>query len=70
MGAISREMNSAKWFWIAIGYQTLLAYVSSLAIYQVGAWITTGAFNIGTIAAFVVIVAFVYFLVRPERKHA
>ena len=70
MGAISREMNSAKWFWIAIGYQTLLAYVSSLAIYQVGAWITTGAFTVGTIAAFVVIVAFVYFLIRPERKHA
>ena len=70
MGAISREMNSAKWFWIAIGYQTLLAYVSSLAIYQVGSWITTGAFNFGTIAAFVVIVAFVYFLIRPERKHA
>ena len=70
MGAISREMNSAKWFWIAIGYQTLLAYVSSLAIYQVGAWITTGAFTVGTIAAFVVIVAFAYFLIRPERKHA
>ena len=70
MGAISREMNSAKWFWIAIGYQTLLAYVSSLAIYQVGSWITTGAFTVGTIAAFVVIVAFVYFLIRPERKHA
>ena len=70
MGAISREMNSAKWFWIAIGYQTLLAYVSSLAIYQVGAWITTGALNFGTIAAFVVIVAFAYFLIRPERKHA
>ena len=70
MGAISREMNSAKWFWIAIGYQTLLAYVSSLAIYQVGSWITTGAFTVGTIAAFVVIVAFAYFLIRPERKHA
>ena len=70
MGAISREMNSAKWFWIAIGYQTLLAYISSLAIYQVGSWITTSAFTVGTIAAFVVIVAFAYFLIRPERKHA
>src|SRR5699024_7887464 len=41
MGAIKREMNSAKWFWFAIGYQCLLAYCVSLCIYQIGTLITT-----------------------------
>lgn len=36
IGAIRREMNSAKWTWIAIGYQTIFAYLVSLAIYQIG----------------------------------
>lgn len=34
MGAIKREMNNAKWFWFAIGYQCGLAYIVSLCIYQ------------------------------------
>ena len=52
MGAIKREMNNAKWFWFAIGYQCGLAYVVSLCIYQIGTLITTGAFGIGTVVAF------------------
>lgn len=49
MGAIKREMNNVKWFWFAIGYQTVLAYLVSLCIYQIGSLISTGAFGVGTI---------------------
>lgn len=51
MGAIRREMNSAKWTWFAIGYMCVWAYASSLLVYQYGLWITTGAFGPGQIAA-------------------
>ena len=68
MGAIKREMNSAKWFWIAVGYQTLLAYVVSLCIYQIGTWVTTGVFGIGTVVALILIVGFLYLLLRPNRN--
>ncbi len=68
MGAIKREMNNAKWFWFAIGYQTLLAYVVSLCIYQIGTLITAGTFGIGTIVAFLLVAGFVYLLVRPYKE--
>jgi len=68
MGAIKREMNNAKWFWFAIGYQTILAYIVSLCIYQVGALITDGVFGIGTVVSFVLIAAFIYLLVRPYKE--
>ena len=48
MGAIKREMNNIKWFFIAIGYQTLLAYVVSLCIYQIGTLVAGGGFGIGS----------------------
>ena len=62
MGAIKREMNNAKWFWFAIGYQCGLAYVVSLCIYQIGTLLTGGGFGIGTV------VAFVYLLFRPYKE--
>ena len=68
MGAIKREMNNAKWFWFAIGYQTLLAYVVSLCVYQIGTLITAGTFGIGTIVAFLLVAGFVYLLVRPYKE--
>ncbi len=68
MGAIKREMNNTKWFWIAVGYQTLLAYCVALTIYQIGTLITTGTFGIGTIAAFLLIIGFGYLMVRPQKK--
>ena len=68
MGAIKREMNNAKWFWFAIGYQTILAYVASLCIYQVGTLCTTGAFGIWTVVAFLLIIGFLYLLFRPYKE--
>ena len=67
MGAIKREMNNAKWFWFAIGYQTILAYGVSLCVYQVGMLVTKGVFGIGAVAAFVLIAGFFYLLFRPNR---
>lgn len=68
MGAIKREMNNAKWFWIAIGYQTLFAYIVSLCVYQLGMLITTGAFGVGTIIAIMLIIGFIYLLFRPYKE--
>ena len=68
MGAIKREMNNAKWFWFAIGYQTILAYCASLCIYQIGTLITTGAFGIGTVAAILLVIFFLYLLFRPFKE--
>lgn len=69
MGAIKREMNNKKWFWIAIGYQTGLAYAVSLCIYQIGTLISTGTFGIGTVAAFIVVIGFLYLLFRPAKEY-
>ena len=68
MGAIKREMNNAKWFWFAIGYQCGLAYVVALCIYQIGTLITTGAFGIGTVVAILLAACFLYLLFRPYKE--
>ena len=68
MGAIKREMNNAKWFWFAIGYQCGLAYVVSLCIYQIGTLLTGGGFGIGTVVAFVLVAVFLYLLFRPYKE--
>ncbi len=68
MGAIKREMNNTRWFFIAIGYQCLLAYIVSLCIFQIGTLITTGAFGIGTVVAFLLIIGFIYLLFRPYKE--
>ncbi|HJC32859.1 MAG TPA: ferrous iron transport protein B [Candidatus Anaerobutyricum faecale] len=68
MGAIKREMNNIKWFFIAIGYQTLLAYVASLCIYQIGTFLTGGGFGIGTVVAVILVIGFIYLLFRPYKE--
>ena len=68
MGAIKREMNNAKWFWFAIGYQCLLAYVVALCVYQIGMLVTEGVFGAGTIAAFILITIVLYLLFRPYKE--
>ena len=67
MGAIKREMNNTRWFWFAVGYQTILAYIVALCVYQVGTLITTGSFGFFTVVAFALIAGFIYLLVRPEK---
>ena len=68
MGAIKREMNSAKWTLFAIGYQCVFAYAISLIIYQVGS-IFTGNVNVfGLIVALILIAFIIYMLVRPYKE--
>ena len=68
MGAIKREMNNTRWFWTAIGYQCGLAYVVSLCIYQLGTLFTGGGFGIGTVVAILLVIGFIYLLVRPYKE--
>ena len=69
MGAIKREMNNAKWFWFAIGYQCGLAYLVALCIFQIGGLFTGAAtFGFWTIVAIVIIIGFIYMLVRPYKE--
>ena len=71
IGAIKREMNSAKWTWFAIGYQCTFAYATALVIYQLGMFFS-GHFDvftiIGSIVAFAIIAFVIYLLVRPYKE--
>ena len=69
MGAIKREMNNAKWFWFAIGYQCGLAYLVGLCIFQIGGLFTGAAtFGFWTIVAVAIIIGFIYMLFRPYKE--
>ena len=68
IGAISREMNSAKWTWFAIGYQCGFAYVIALIINQFGRLFTGNVSIIGLIFALAAVAAIVYMLVRPYKE--
>ena len=68
IGAIKREMNSAKWTWFAIGYQCIFAYAASLVVYQLGMLFTGSGSIIGTIVAVIVIAFIVYMLVKPYKE--
>lgn len=68
MGAIKREMNNTKWFWIAIGYQCGFAYVCSLIVYQLGSLFNGGSFGFGTIVGFILLIVLIYLLVRPSKE--
>ena len=68
MGAIKREMNNGKWTAIAIGYMCLLAYCTSLVIYQIGGLFTgEKAFGLGTVAALAILAAVLYLLFRRNK---
>ncbi|NLO84398.1 MAG: ferrous iron transport protein B [Clostridiales bacterium] len=71
IGAIKREMNSAKWTWFAIVYQCAFAYAVALIFYQIGLLIA-GSFSLWTVIAIAVLAAMVYMLVRknPHDVHA
>ena len=68
IGAIKREMNAAKWTWFAVGYQCVFAYVASLAVYQLGLWMTQGSFGPWTAVALLLVAALLYMLFRPRHK--
>ncbi len=68
IGAMKREMNNSKWLWFAIGYQTGLAYVAALCIYQIGILFSGAAISFWTVLAFLFIIGIIYLLFRPYKK--
>ena len=68
IGAIKREMNSAKWTWFAIGYQCLFAYAVSLMIYQIGSVFTGNINVIGLIAALAIAAGIICMLFKPYKE--
>ena len=68
MGAIKREMNSAKWTFFAIGYQCVFAYAISLVVYQLGMLFTGNGNILGSIVAFLIVAFFVFMLARPYQE--
>ncbi len=68
IGAIRREMNNTKWFWFAIGYQTIFAYFVSFCIYQIGGLFTGLGFGFGTVVAILLLIGFLYLLFRPYKE--
>jgi ferrous iron transport protein B len=68
IGAIKREMNSAKWTWFAVGYQCVFAYAIALMITQFGYLFTGNTNVIGLIAALVILVYMIYMLFRPYKE--
>ncbi|MCI5753267.1 MAG: ferrous iron transport protein B [Clostridiales bacterium] len=69
IGAIRREMNSARWTWFAIGYQCVFAYAISLVIYQLGMLFTGRGSVPGSIAAIAVVAVIVWMLLRRAPQH-
>ena len=68
MGAIKREMNSAKWTWFAIGYECVFAYLVALCINQIGGAFTGNLNVIGLIVAIVIVICTIWLLFRPYKE--
>lgn len=68
IGAMKREMNSAKWTWFAVIYQCVFAYVVALSVYQIGILFHGGSFGFWTVIGILNVVVLAYFLFRPMPK--
>ena len=66
IATMAKEMNSRKWFWFAILFQNIFAYVVCLCFYQIGSFVTGGAFGFGTVVGFVVLIVMLFLLFRPD----
>ena len=66
IATMAKEMNSRKWFWFAILFQNVFAYLVCLCFYQISSFVTGGAFGVGTVAGFVVLIVMLFMLFRPD----
>ncbi|NSK11419.1 ferrous iron transport protein B [Blautia sp. MSK.20.9] len=67
ISTMAHEMQSRKWFWFAILFQNIFAYVVTLCVYQIGLVVTgAGSFGIGTIVALILAVILLFLLFRPD----
>lgn len=69
IGAIRREMNSAKWTVIAIVYESGFAYLVSLIVYQLGNWLFYGVFSLATVVGIIALLILLYLLLRPTKQN-
>ena len=66
IATMAKEMNDRKWFWFAILFQNIFAYVVCLCFYQIGSFVTGGAFGVGTAVGFLFLIAILFMLFRPD----
>ena len=66
IATMAQQLQSKKWFWFAILFQNIFAYIVCLCIYQIGTFVTGGAFGIGTVFGFAFAGILLYLLFRPD----
>ncbi len=66
IATMAQQLQSRKWFWFAIIFQNVFAYVVTLIVYQLGMLFAGGAFGIGTVVAIVLLAVMLYMLFRPD----
>ena len=66
IATMAQQMQSKKWFWFAILFQNIFAYIVCLCIYQIGSFVTGGSFGVGTVFGFVFTAIILFLLFRPD----
>ena len=66
IATMAQQLQSRKWFWFAILFQNVFAYITTMIVFQVGSLIAYGTFSIGTVIAFVFLAAILFLLFRPD----
>ncbi len=66
IATMAQQMQSRKWFWFAILFQNIFAYIVCLCVYQIGSFVTGGAFGVGTAVGFLFLIAIFFMLFRPD----
>ena len=66
IATMAQQMQSRKWFWFAILFQNIFAYIVCLCVYQIGSFVTGGAFGVGTAVGFLFFIAILFMLFRPD----
>ena len=66
IATMAQQMQSRKWFWFAILFQNIFAYIVCLCVYQIGSFVTGGAFEVGTAVGFLFLIAILFMLFRPD----
>ena len=66
IATMAQQIQSRKWFWFAILFQNIFAYIVCLCVYQIGSFVTGGAFGVGTAIGFLFLIAILFMLFRPD----
>ena len=66
IATMAQQMQSRKWFWFAILFQNIFAYIVCLCVYQIGSFVTGGAFGVGTAVGFILLIGILFMLFRPD----